>query len=152
MWEKFTTKHLVDTGEWKRIGEVLTPWTCFSLVATERAIGSDATMASIRHIVDITNAVATEFKHNKDGATTQYVADHHRMSTQDAAEWLDTCDWDCSLTVDASTLDTVVTELRALNLMDRHVTYADLIAPQCTLRTLANLPQGHAREYAVAGA
>ena len=22
MWEKFTTKHLVDSGEWRRVGEV----------------------------------------------------------------------------------------------------------------------------------
>lgn len=37
MWEKFTTKHLVDSGEWRRIGEVLTPWPCFSLAATDKA-------------------------------------------------------------------------------------------------------------------
>ena len=28
LWEKYTTKFLVDSGEWRRIGEVPTPWPC----------------------------------------------------------------------------------------------------------------------------
>ena len=38
MWEKFTTKFLVDAGEWRRIGEVPTPWPCFSIAATDDAL------------------------------------------------------------------------------------------------------------------
>ena len=38
MWEKFTTKFLVDAGEWRRIGEVPTPWACFSIAASDAAL------------------------------------------------------------------------------------------------------------------
>ena len=31
MWEKFTTKPLVDSGEWSRVAEVPTPWPCFAV-------------------------------------------------------------------------------------------------------------------------
>ena len=34
MWEKFTTKPLVDSGEWSRVAEVPTPWPCFAVVCT----------------------------------------------------------------------------------------------------------------------
>ena len=40
MWELFTTKFLVDSGEWRRIGEVPTPWPCFSVAATDAALES----------------------------------------------------------------------------------------------------------------
>ena len=33
IWEKYTTKPLVDAGEFKRIGECPTPWPCFVLAA-----------------------------------------------------------------------------------------------------------------------
>ena len=35
MWEKFTTKPLVDSGEWSRVAEVPTPWPCFSVAASD---------------------------------------------------------------------------------------------------------------------
>jgi len=34
MWEKFTTKPHVDSGEWRRTGECVTPWPCFVMSAT----------------------------------------------------------------------------------------------------------------------
>ena len=37
-WEKFTTKPHVDSGEWQRIGEIVTPWPCFVVVASEKAM------------------------------------------------------------------------------------------------------------------
>ena len=38
MWEKFTTKPLVDSGEWRRVGECVTPWPCFVVAATNTAL------------------------------------------------------------------------------------------------------------------
>ncbi len=38
LWEKFTTKPLVDIGLFKRINEIATPWPCFVTVASEVAL------------------------------------------------------------------------------------------------------------------
>lgn len=38
LWEKYTTKELVDSREWRRIGEVPSPWSCFSLAATDKVL------------------------------------------------------------------------------------------------------------------
>ncbi len=38
LWEKFTTKPLVDQGLFRRVGEIPTPWPCFVIVASEKAM------------------------------------------------------------------------------------------------------------------
>merc|ERR1712070_375506 len=54
MWEKFTTKPLVDSGDLKRIGEVYTPWPCFLLAATPEAL------ATPQPLIAMLNAVQAE--------------------------------------------------------------------------------------------
>ncbi len=38
LWEKFTTKPLVDIGLFRRIGEIPTPWPCFAIVASAQSL------------------------------------------------------------------------------------------------------------------
>ena len=38
LWEKYTTAHMVEKGSMRRIGEIPSPWPCFVMVATEKAI------------------------------------------------------------------------------------------------------------------
>lgn len=38
LWEKYTTKPWVDSGELKRIGEVPSPWPCFAVIASNKAL------------------------------------------------------------------------------------------------------------------
>merc|ERR1719150_3200358 len=66
-WEKFTTKHLVDSGEWDIVGEVPTPWSCFVFVASETAIAEKG--EAIRSLVETTKGVYDEFKANAEGKT-----------------------------------------------------------------------------------
>merc|ERR1712083_1188739 len=103
LWEKFTTKILVDSGEWDIIGEVPTPWPCFVFVASDRAIKERA--QEIRDMVDATRGVTTEFKQNAGESTLKYVMEHHAVGCkEDATEWLDGTQWACSLEVTEATL------------------------------------------------
>ena len=38
LWEKYTTKPWVDSQEMKRLGEIPSPWPCFAIIASEKAI------------------------------------------------------------------------------------------------------------------
>ncbi|CAK0789213.1 unnamed protein product, partial [Prorocentrum cordatum] len=80
LWEKFTTKFLVDSGEWDIVGEVPTPWPCFLIVASDRAIESHG--REIRAIVEATSPVCKEFKANSGGTTFAYVAKHHALQDE----------------------------------------------------------------------
>lgn len=37
-WEKYTTKPYVDSGVLKRVGEYVTPWSCFVIAATDKIL------------------------------------------------------------------------------------------------------------------
>mmetsp|Transcript_102731 Transcript_102731/g.306923 ORF Transcript_102731/g.306923 Transcript_102731/m.306923 type:complete len:318 (+) Transcript_102731:75-1028(+) len=102
LWEKFTTKHLVDSGEWDIVGEVPTPWPCFLFVASDSAIAERSN--EIREMVAATRGVCEEFKANSGGKTLAYVAENHALSQEDAKEWLDGTEWACALEVQESTL------------------------------------------------
>lgn len=102
LWEKFTTKHLVDSNEWDIVGEVPTPWPCFLFAASERALAERG--EEIRKVVETTRGVCEEFKANAGGATLEYVSKHHALSKEDAAEWLGGTEWACALEVQEATL------------------------------------------------
>mgnify|MGYP003648040314 CR=1 FL=1 len=38
LWEKYTTKPWVDNKQMKRIGEVPSPWPCFAIIASDKAL------------------------------------------------------------------------------------------------------------------
>ncbi|CAJ1372050.1 unnamed protein product [Effrenium voratum] len=97
LWEKFTTKFLVDSGEWDIIGEVPTPWPCFLFVASEKAL--ETKRAEIEDMVSVTRTLCDEFKANAGDKTVQYVSRNHALNLDDAREWLSGTEWACSLSV-----------------------------------------------------
>jgi len=98
-WEKFTTKHLVDSGEWDILGEVPTPWSCFVFVASENAIAEKG--EAIRSLVETTKGVYDKFKANTGGKTAAYASKNHAFSNTDAEEGFAGTQWACDYNVNA---------------------------------------------------
>jgi len=126
LWEKFTTKHLVDAGEWDIIGEVLTPWPCFLFVASKKALLEKP--AEIRAVIEVTKPVCDSFKANGGGATLAYVSKHHAVAEDDAKEWLDGTFWSCSTQVQWSTLDKTQDALRVIGQLREAIPHDQLVA------------------------
>jgi len=135
LWEKFTTKFLVDSGEWDIVGEVPTPWPCFLIVASDRAIETHA--KEIRALVETTGPVCTEYKANAGKSTFEYVAKNHKVHDEgDAAEWLDCTEWACSLQVDEATLVKTQEALVTIGQLEKAVALEKLYCPSlCKLVT-----------------
>jgi len=125
LWEKFTTKHLVDSGEWDIVGEIPTPWPCFSFCASDRALAEKGD--EIRAVVDTTRKITEEFKANKDGATLRYVSENHKLNLADSEEWLSGTQWACSLQVDEATLFKTQEALIQIGQLDKKVGSESLI-------------------------
>lgn len=126
LWEKFTTKHLVESGEWDIVGEIPTPWPCFCFAASDRALAEKP--EEIRMVIEATNKVAQEFKTNSEGTTTAYVSEHHKLDTADATEWLSGTEWACDLQVNESTLSKTQEALVAIGQLDKPVDSERIIA------------------------
>jgi ABC-type nitrate/sulfonate/bicarbonate transport system substrate-binding protein len=131
MWEKFTTKHLVDNGEWRRIGEVPTPWPCFVFVASNKALKERAN--DISALIGITRQMCEEVKMNENDVSVDYVSKHHRMSVHDARVWLDSTEWSCASEVNLSTLRKTSEFLEILGQIPAVPLPADLVAPGCAV-------------------
>lgn len=127
LWEKFTTKHLVDSGEWDIVGEVPTPWPCFLFVASESAVASRS--KEIKDMVEATRGVCDEFKANAGDATLAYVSKNHAVSVEDAKEWLDGTEWACALEVADATLQKTQEALVTIGQLKEAAAFGKLYEP-----------------------
>lgn len=153
MWEKFTTKPIVDAGEFKRVGECLTPWPCFVVAVSdavlERSGGADAVQAMLRAVRE----QAAEFEANKDGASVTYVADHYGLQPEDAQEWLvgsNPVRWSCAPTIEVAVLEKVGKTLAEIGVLKPDVVagarHKEMLAPFCQLLSKDLLPSKRAAE------
>src|SRR5690606_32955639 len=59
MWERFTTKPLVDDGVFRHIGNCPTPWPCFVIAARTEFL--EAQPETVKTILEIINNTSIEF-------------------------------------------------------------------------------------------
>lgn len=107
LWEKFTTKHLCDDGEFKRVGEVYTPWPCFSIAVRSEVLADAERVANLKSVLEIVQSVAFEFKENANNRTVEHVSEIYNNTEADAAEWLATVEWACEPKIKTEMLEKV---------------------------------------------
>mmetsp|Transcript_17196 Transcript_17196/g.36990 ORF Transcript_17196/g.36990 Transcript_17196/m.36990 type:complete len:300 (+) Transcript_17196:133-1032(+) len=131
LWEKFTTKHLVDCGDFDIIGEVPTPWPCFLFLASEKAIAERP--EELKRFIELTKPVCDEFKADEGGSTCKYVSKNHAMTEAEAAEWLEGTQWACAPEVASSTLKSTQEALVTIGQLDQVVPISQLVGSPCTI-------------------
>lgn len=131
--EKFTSKHFVDDNEWRCIGDVPGPWAGLVFVASDKALANRA--EDIVAFINVTRLMCLEFKANEGDASAKYVSENHRMSVEDAREWLDGTDWSCAAEVAASTLRRTSEFLVHVRQIDALPAESELVAADCFVRT-----------------
>lgn len=122
MWEKFTTKPLVDNGTFRRIGNCPTPWPCFVIAVREDFI--ESSKEDLKTILDIINNTTSEFKNIP--SIDRTVANRYEQQLDDVREWLSITEWSQKL-IDEETIMKVQKELFALNIIPKTVSYKKLI-------------------------
>jgi len=83
MWEKFTTKPYVDSGEFKQIGECGTPWPCFVIAATDKFISEQP--EALQHILNEINLSCMLLKNNRDAPAL--ISQRYGIRLADAKQW-----------------------------------------------------------------
>ena len=126
LWEKFTTKPIVDRGEFRRVGECLTPWPCFVLVAREEVCENQQAellelLYGIRQLMDEMDA----------DHKTRYISQRFEQQPGDVEEWFAQTEWYCAPTISAAELNKVQEALQALSILDTQKPARELCAPFC---------------------
>lgn len=113
MWEKFTTKPLVDSGEWRRVGECVTPWPCFVVAATTTALekfGPD-----LLEVLEVVRREAEELESSPHAAET--VGTMYGLEDADVREWLGSTRWSCRPAVSHDMLQGVMEALSGVGVL-----------------------------------
>ena len=121
-WEKYTTKPLVDSGQLKRIGEFVTPWPCFMIAASNKAMEEKQEAMNI--VLDIITKISMEFVSSSNAV--QELIERFKMKTEDATAWFYSTDWSYDYSISAKMLRNVMFALKKVDAIESIVN-ADLL-------------------------
>jgi len=121
LWEKFTTKPLVDNGTFRRIDNCPSPWPCFVIAVREGFIKNNK--SDLKTILNIINNTTSDFKDIP--SIDKSIANRYEQQLEDVQEWLNITEWSQEL-IDKKTLMNVQKELFALNIIPEIVDYKKL--------------------------
>lgn len=122
MWEKYTTKPLVDKGVFRRIGECPTPWPCFVIAVREDFI--EHHLDELETILDIINNTTSEFKNIP--SIDRTIANRYEQELEDVKAWLSETEWSQD-NIDPKTINEVQNKLLNLNIISKKVDYNELV-------------------------
>lgn len=113
MWERFTTKPLVDQGIFRRITDCPTPWPCFVIAATDKFIAENS--GALAHILEIINVYTSDFK--RIPSIDRTLANTYQQQLEDIQHWLSLTEWG-QQNMDRPELQLVQHTLKDLELID----------------------------------
>jgi ABC-type nitrate/sulfonate/bicarbonate transport system substrate-binding protein len=122
MWEKFTTKPLVDEGTFRRIGDCPSPWPCFVIAVREEFIKTNE--KDLETILEIINRTTSSFKSIPNIDNT--IANRYEQELEDVQEWLSLTEWSQDV-IDEKTIKEIQNQLFELNIIPEKVSYSKLI-------------------------
>lgn len=89
MWEHFTTKPLVDSGIFRRLGDFPTPWSCFAIAGHNEII--EQKRPALKIVLEIINRITNDFK--KIPSIDRTLANRYDQKVEDINKWLSMTTW-----------------------------------------------------------
>ncbi|OMP30777.1 substrate-binding domain-containing protein [Mangrovimonas sp. DI 80] len=123
MWEKFTTKPIVDNGIFRRVGNCPTPWPCFVIAVRNEFL--EANPDTVKTILDIVNNTTKGFKDIPN--IDQIISKRYDQKLEDVQEWLSLTEWSQE-NLDKETVEVVQNKLFHLNIINSKVDYETLVS------------------------
>lgn len=122
MWEKYTTKPLVDAGIFRNIGHCPSPWPCFVIAVRNEFLDQHEDI--VKTILDIINNTTSDFKNIP--SIDRMISNRYNQKIEDVKAWLDMTEWSQSV-IDKKTLNTVQNQLFELDIISKKLKYDELV-------------------------
>lgn len=113
LWEKFTTKPYVDSGEFRMIGECATPWPCFVVAVSDAFI--EANEPVLKEILSIINLSCLLLQNNRDAP--QLIARRYQIREEDALQWFRELEYACVPEIGEAQLHEIFNDLLNLKII-----------------------------------
>ena len=113
LWEKHMTQPLVDSGEFRRIGERTVPWPAFAV--SVRLDYLDTHGDTVHEALNIVADFARQLKYDRDAA--QRISAAYGIGEENAQVWLDSVQWSHDRRRPDAAIDRIVTALLSQDLV-----------------------------------
>ena len=113
LWEKYTTAPLVKNETMKRIGEVQSPWPCFVMAASDKALAGWGEF--IFDVRDEVYQISRAFSDHPERAGI--LAEFYQLDPNDVKKWLEQTSWCSSAKISISELNSIVDTMRDLGIL-----------------------------------
>ena len=122
-WEKFTTKPYVDDKKLRRVGEFITPWPCFVIVASNDFIADHSEI--IKKLLKVINYTSHQLM-DANNAIEMFV-NRYGMLAEDAHQWFHMTEWNTESHVSGKMLNNVMQILMDCGSLEKKVNPEELI-------------------------
>lgn len=122
LWEKFTTKPIVDNGIFNRIGTCPTPWPCFVIAASDNFI--ENSKDDLKIILKIINKATKGFKDI--AGIDKIIAERYDQKLEDVQEWLFLTEWSQSI-INSDVVAEIQKQLLTLNIISKIEDFKNLV-------------------------
>lgn len=123
MWEKFTTKPLVDQQIFRRLGDCPTPWPCFVLAVRDEFITTEK--ETLKAILEVINSITEQFKYISE--IERIISKRYQQKYEDVKQWLALTEWSQE-NISPSTVEAVQNQLMQLDIISEKLPYDQLVA------------------------
>ncbi|MBK8499766.1 MAG: ABC transporter substrate-binding protein [Flavobacteriales bacterium] len=113
LWEKYTTKHLVDAGTLRCVDEHVSPWPAFVIVATEAVLAQHP--KEVQRVLKVIRDQAAGLMQKK--TAPEMIAQRYKMSLEDVKAWFAGVKWNTGGVVDNAALKRVVETLLSVGML-----------------------------------
>ncbi len=108
-WERFMTQPLVDSGDFRRIGEFSAPWPAFVICARRGVMAAHE--PAVNQLIEAVFRQARKFEEGSHDSV-ELIVSEYGLQPQDALTWLQQTRWSRKLRADTEMLANVAAVLR----------------------------------------
>ncbi|WP_143960748.1 type 2 periplasmic-binding domain-containing protein [Litoribacter populi] len=123
LWEKYTTKPYVDNGEFRRIGSIPTPWPCFVIVASQKALENYEN--ELKQLQKGLYETSAELK--DEDSLAEDLSIYYDLKLDDIKAWLKDLNWATDPDMEKITLINTMTILEELSLIEQELPPKELV-------------------------
>jgi ABC-type nitrate/sulfonate/bicarbonate transport system substrate-binding protein len=124
LWEKYTTKPLVDKGILSRIGEIPTPWPCFVIVAREEILNEKYQV--LQSLLKALYKKSASLKTTSD--TVTLISEKYKVQEKDISEWILQTEWQSNNEIQIKDLESTMLVLKDLGLISHTVPVESVVS------------------------
>lgn len=129
LWEKYMTMPLVESGHFKRIGEIPTPWPCFVIAARNEICQTKE--KELKQLLKVIRTASADFMTHPD--SFERIAMRYGLKNEKMYEWLQITEWETKENIHADMIYTTTQTLQNIGLIEEVKLPETFCADWCNL-------------------